>query len=659
MLKMKGVAMSKYIGAYEALAKTFTNSSGVNLICKGSGFMTDGKTIIIPEIPDKLNKELRDPALSGILHESQHIVHSEFKKRNPKKHKTLLAARGLWNNLEDIRIYELGKKTYRGYQSLQETGLNYIRDHILIPNMSGGPVDSIDNFTLLGACIHYRLSSVSDSFFPKEIRELADLVEDDVRNTVWLPTEKGQHQSEELTLEIIKKLKLKAEEEEEKEKEEEEEKEKEEEEDGNGGGGSGQGDDLKDDWEDDCEDAEWEKENNKDPDSTSHGEGQIDVSSNKKRKKQPITGDIHSGARHIVQELEENEEEIEEENSDDLEDKGIMKLLEDAISKVVEAHNTDNDRHMPHPEIIPYDVEETIQEYAPARCNDKKRMKSELAAITESIDKQTKILKAKMLPLLLAEKKSSFLVDQDEGEIDGSRIYKIPDGGTSVYRKKVPGRKVDTAISILCDISGSMCGSPIDMLKQTLVVISDALMALKIPFEILAFTTQSKPYDGHGNIRNQKAFDVIKKIENERWNGSHNTSIYNRFYPTRHVIIKSFNENYLNMREFIPAMDAEESNIDGEALEWSLKRLSLQRQQRKIQIILSDGRPACSYADDTLLEKDLREKAYKAEKAGIEVIGIGILTDYPKKFYPTAVHIEKIEEMSSKIYEALLQKIKN
>ena len=98
--------MSNLYSSYERLAKIYAKNAGINLIIRGGGFCTDGKKIVIAEIPDKLNKTLKDPALAGLVHECKHLQHSWF-PRNEKeaKEKNLdkfqKTYKGLINNMAD------------------------------------------------------------------------------------------------------------------------------------------------------------------------------------------------------------------------------------------------------------------------------------------------------------------------------------------------------------------------------------------------------------------------------------------------------------------------------------------------------------------------------------------------------------------------------
>ena len=75
-------------------------------------------------------------------------------------------------------------------------------------------------------------------------------------------------------------------------------------------------------------------------------------------------------------------------------------------------------------------------------------------------------------------------------------------------------------------------------------------------------------------------------------------------------------------------------------------------------MVLSDGNPACSLSDTDLLNKDLKTQVIKIEQSGIEVIGVGILTNEPAKFYNDFVKISKLNEVASQTYKVLLQKLR-
>ncbi len=106
-------------------------------------------------------------------------------------------------------------------------------------------------------------------------------------------------------------------------------------------------------------------------------------------------------------------------------------------------------------------------------------------------------------------------------------------------------------------------------------------------------------------------------------------------------------------------LKASNENIDSEALDWAAKRLYVQRESRKILFVLSDGTPACVHSNDHILRNALVRKINEVEKAGIEVIGIGILEDHVKNLYKNYQVIEDEKQIYSKIYKAMLTRLKN
>ena len=682
---------SRLLASYEALARTYAKKMGVQLICRGSGFATNGKTIIIPDIPDELNKQLRDPSLAGIVHEGLHCEHSEFCEEEGKKgccgncrscskrnipELKLGKFSGLLNNIEDIRMYELGKKEYPGMPSLQETGLNFIRDNLIIPKIAetkGTPEEKESMPVMVGGCLQYRASGIDDSFFPESIRKIADIAEKEVKNIKWRPREEGHEQSLEVTNKIIELIKVKLEEEQEKHSE----------------GGNPEGEDCKEGTGEQGEQGEQEKENEDENDEDKDGEDEDEEEETKEeeekedgnnekeekkneggkpkreeRNKEETTNEDNMGEGEEEGEskqgegeensLEQNLEDFLDEgicNSEENEDLGLQEMLEKIIGEIISRYNVNNNKHQPHPEIIKYDREEHIKNPYKSKnmpLSQIEEYERKFLNIAGNVDKQSRILKSKILPLLIAEKRASFMFEQESGTLDEARIFKIANGEKKVYKQRVSGKKTNTAISILCDVSGSMSYDKIDMLRPTLLVIGDTLFALKIPFEVLSFSTYHPE-------RRDKNYEEIRRIMED----ASRIRIYNRSLPLWHTIIKEFNENYLNSRKLVQFMEARCDNIDGESVEWAAKRLIERREQRKILFVLSDGYPASTTSSSRLLVKDLKEKVKAIEKAGIEIIGVGIIDDAPKKLYPTSVIIEDIDNISSSIYKALLQKLRN
>lgn len=627
--------MNSLYSSYERLAKVYAKKAGINLIIRGGGFSTDGKKIVIAEIPDKLNKTLRDPALAGLVHECNHIKHSWFprnkeeaKKKNLDEFQTRY--KGLINNLEDVRILHLGRKEYPGMDSLQSSGLKFIKKSFLKQKIKDR---KIPLSSLLGMCIQWKESNEDSSFFPPSINAMAKLTRDIWHGVKWNPYEKGHEEAENIVKRIIKRLKQQqknisskgSDKNQEGQKEEKEEREE-----GEGG-----------------EKKEKDEEDEKEEGSNKDRIGKPAYEKEQAKKEIPQPSNEISKTDYNGEDLEEDlenlfNEEIEETFPTD--GGGLMEIMTEIIETTIQNHNTNLQKHIPHPEIVIYDREEHIKNPLKEKkinSYDLQEYKKRLRDTTKQIDKETEKLKAKALPLLMAEKRDSFIYEQKEGTIDGAQLYKLQKGNGNIYKQKVLGKRINTAVTILCDVSGSMRMSKIRMLRSTLLVIGDTMFSLKIPFEILSYTTchDSNP-------------KILKIKENL---GKHP---YNRIEPLLLTIVKDFNENYINIRGLIPMMDASNNTPTNEAFKWGCKRLIQRNENRKILFILEDGQPSLERSDRFLLEKDLKENVIQAEKSSIEVIGIGLLSDSVKEFYKNFIVIDNINEISIKVYKALLETLK-
>jgi len=677
--------------SYERLARMYTKKSGIEVIVKGDTFFTDKDRIIVAEIPEELNKELRDPSLAGLLHECMEVKHTKFLSlREAFKNPKFLKYKGLYNNINDSRLYKLGLREYPGYKGLQKAGLTFIRDILLIPTLDEcAPPEkrvNIDLASLLGICIHYRISEMETDFLPKTVNEMADITQSIWENVRWKAGHEGSIQADKITDQILQKLKdffedykkEKGKEGEKGEKGEGEEKggeaEEEGEKKGEGGDEEGEGEDEdkgemgkvggkggeKGEKEEDDEEEDEEEEDEESEKSGESGEGDEGEEGEGEGKRGADKGSGYDG-KNLEKDLEKilNPTELSSDDSDFekplILSEGLMQMLTDEIGRRVQNWNSDREKHIPHPRILIYDVEEHIDNPFKNRLvNDTtetqiKVLEKKHADIVAKIDKEVERLKTKILPLLISEKRSSYLFEQSEGIIDDAYIYKLLLGNGKIYKRKIPGRKVNTAVTILNDVSGSMGGRKIDMLRPTLLSISDALFALKIPFEILTFTT--------AELEAESSKEVFKlQSEYERMCAHYR---YNRVEPVEHIIVKAFNENYYNVRKLIPLIQARRNNFDNEAIVWAAKRLAERREERKILFVLSDGMPSAAYTDDNLLEKDLKEQIRKIERSGIEVIGIGLIDNSVRKFYPTFEIISETSHISAKVYKALLMKLKN
>ncbi|HUW48080.1 MAG TPA: hypothetical protein VMW36_04985, partial [Patescibacteria group bacterium] len=506
--------MRQLIRSYERLAGIYAKKSGLRLLIGGTGFSTDiKKHIVLADIPEELVKKYGDPALTGLVHECGHVEHTEFRTRAEKKADPIRSRyETLTQNLEDVRIHHLNSKEYPGWPFLNKNGLSFMRDEVLVPHMKAGHIDAIG---MLAIGIHFRESGVGTEWLPNEINQLVDETRDIWHGVEWLPREEGYGQDKEIAELILERLKdltqpqptpdkgEKGDDESGDDSEQEGQEEEKDEEQNGSGESEGEQDPEDDDdeiegeqeEEDEEEDLEKEEDENDEEDPTEGdeepsdpegsdglGDGEDELDGDEPDDKE---GGVQDDAGDDGEETEETPlqklakqclEADDENRSEEDPTSDLMEALHKVIQAAVEEFVVDNDKHIAHPDIIARDVEEQcpnpFKDPLVKESMDRHYggdaiafLEEEFTQISDDVDQQVLRLKARILPLLMAEKRSAYLHAQEEGKLDQGRLWRIKHGDSKVKMKKVEGRKMHTAMSILCDLSGSMMGDKINMLR--------------------------------------------------------------------------------------------------------------------------------------------------------------------------------------------------
>jgi len=194
----------------------------------------------------------------------------------------------------------------------------------------------------------------------------------------------------------------------------------------------------------------------------------------------------------------------------------------------------------------------------------------------------------------------------------------------------------DTIVTLLIDNSGSMRGRPISVAAICADILSRTLERCSVKVEILGFTT--KNWKG-GKCR-------------EKWNLENKPMNPGRLNDLRHIIYKSADRPWRQSKKNLGLMLKEgllKENIDGEALSWAFKRISIRKEERKILMVISDGAPVddstLSVNSGDFLEKHLKKMVKFIEnKTDIEILAIGIGHDV-SRYYNKAIKIADVQEL--------------
>lgn len=256
--------------------------------------------------------------------------------------------------------------------------------------------------------------------------------------------------------------------------------------------------------------------------------------------------------------------------------------------------------------------------------------KAEVAAFIGTMGRQLKLALAAMKQTHLvpaARKGRRFDIPQVGRWMHGSDDDRI-------YRRFETSVVLDTAVTVLFDCSGSMGASDgdktrIEVARLAAIAFHEALDHAGVKHEILAFDS-GQDHSYRGSVPNEE--------------------IYSRVYETcnRYVLVPSGSSD----GRAIMHMDARSANRDGESVLWAAKRLAKQNTARHVLIVCSDGRPAGSRYHRTEC-RYLKQVVNQCVKSGIEVYGVGILTDHVEDYYPESVVVKSAKDLPSTLISLL------
>jgi cobalamin biosynthesis protein CobT len=182
-----------------------------------------------------------------------------------------------------------------------------------------------------------------------------------------------------------------------------------------------------------------------------------------------------------------------------------------------------------------------------------------------------------------------------------------------------------------------MAGRKIELARLCASALCDALTQLSFDCEVLGYCSlESAP---------------MRALYERQLAAGADLRRYNRFVERLDLkVYKRFGATDLSG---ITAIDCGHENPDGEALAWAATRLADHQAARRILMVFSDGYPSTGDGDPRVLRRDLRERVAAIGKRGIELVGVGVLTDAVEDFYPRNVVVSRLAELPSIVFSVL------
>jgi len=678
----------------ERIAQIISRNFGVKVVIQGDRACTDGRTIVLPNIPE-MEPNVQDLYLALILHEAGHV------KYTPPMECFCYEHHWITNCIEDVRIELKIEKIFGGAKNLFKNLFSYAI-------AKWEPVNAEDQILKnIGQNIYSTLRFKNNVLSPISLStwdKISDLVRvtktyKDSYDLAWQICERLGYQKDEKLEESkdgMDKLK------EEKKSIEDEKKEKSKElkkinkeleklkkelkdakkkdaddssKEGNEGSASDDGENgnespveksdesdnpngdklsLNPDGDIDGDKYETEVDETDENIDDELIDGEIDLNGTPDPKGDKITphpdGDKKMEIKAKIQELKEEKEEIQELIDTLQEVKGNLKSLADAKNEILkffkEALNKDDTTKILIKELIEQAYVEIIgdgknQRHIPVTTAYDKfvkldpDLKGKNEWLSNNIQNEINLFSRIINQALYSQKKSQYKYAKEEGFLDTRALHAYRVKRDTQIFSKIENKQVrDIAISIAIDCSGSMNGY-MHQVKDASFVLSGTFTNLNINHEIIGFTTK----------------DFFKKsiISN-----IDNIDRFNRFEELYHLIVKTF-DNKDNSA--ITNLKAMRENVDGESLLWITERLLKRKEGRKILIVISDGMPVAA-CDNGILARDLVSTVKLIEATGVQVIAFGINGDFCKHFYTEWVQLKKNfhSDLCKQVFKYLIEK---
>jgi cobalamin biosynthesis protein CobT len=271
---------------------------------------------------------------------------------------------------------------------------------------------------------------------------------------------------------------------------------------------------------------------------------------------------------------------------------------------------------------------------------------------TEAIDKAVAQAVGPLMKdlrrLIAARSQVRRIPGKRSGKLHAASLHRIKLGDDRVFSRKEESPSLNTAITLLIDCSGSMCGGSLKLATETAYALATVLNKLGIAFECIGFADgwAEGTYEDH---EIQEWWAAVQEASKVHPIGRANPLMVPRF--------KSFEDRWtIPVQQRFAAVFDNERNVqmgstpEGCGLEFAAKRLLQRTEDRRILICMTDGEPMCGGYNQTGEKgktdyQHSRDMVKSIELAGIDIVGIGIQQDGPTRYYPRSLVINNVYEM--------------
>ncbi|MEY2117230.1 cobaltochelatase CobT-related protein [Rhodanobacter sp. FW106-PBR-R2A-1-13] len=217
-------------------------------------------------------------------------------------------------------------------------------------------------------------------------------------------------------------------------------------------------------------------------------------------------------------------------------------------------------------------------------------------------------LRTRLAAAMEAQARAKVTHRRQGARLDGRVIHRLFTGDTRVFIRKENKRKVNTAVQILLDRSGSMAGVTVEVARQATLATAVGISQI-VGCKVAAAAFPS--------------LDILKEFDEAARGAA------GRF-----------------------TIGATGGTPMGRAMVWAASQLARRSEERKLLVVVTDGAP-----DDRGMVKRL-VRLYA--QSGVEVIGVGIGDGGAavSGLFPAAVQIDSVDQLATALFGVINQKMR-
>jgi len=598
----------------EKLARTLTEQFGVEVICRGDNAWTDGQRIVVPSVPEPMDEGLERMMVGFLDHEMGHVAFSDFQvvEQFMKKHP---GKQGLLNVVEDALIERRAMQRWPGVRRNLDLMFQQIRGRIVKLLAQRGPFDRFCTAVYLKLSHHKDLLGLDHELVGYE--DLLDRFAQ-VQDT---------HDSAGLAEALLNRWQQK-----------------------NPSATQPNHEQGQDDQS--CSDA-----NNADEGSSQSRESNSPAEPGNssqfagKDGEESFKDGEHSSTKPNPQEDGEQKSDASDAQSPGAQQTGDEQAAENESPNSGAQSSGDGAGGIrsPNGSLISEALKEAIEECTSQLDGQRQyrpytREGDRIAAppVADQVEVQelfqeggdtVRRMRRGLINALRSAEKRWWKQDQLRGRLSSRRLYRLgmDRPRLDVFETRAEGQGRATAVSVLLDTSGSMSRRKMNVARQAMRVLLEALAELKVATEALTFTTGDQ-------------FDITELVQTTGVDARELRERYGRLSNLEIGLIKQFEEPVKRAVQRLPNVHGTGLTPLGEAMQLVAARLIQRREQRRVLLVLTDGRAGCEGGGEAATAHAC-EVARRITAASIELIGVGIVDEHIREVVADSMVIGKLEEL--------------